>query len=400
MKNYFDILLNNFLLDNSQFVDSTQDYYVKFVRELPQYLYRYFDTNKYLIKASVGVGQKSEIPWVCIYNRNVTTSATHGIYICYLFQSDMSGFYLVLGQGITTFNALYGSQKYVNINKVAEYFKDLINNENFSKASIDLKGVKNLAKGYEAGTIISKYYEKDKYNEDQLLKDLIDMKEIYDGICYNLIDESYMDVVKNVLNCMDPSFIISDEANKIIEQAILNEIEDPEAELVSLELVDIPKTRKENKYSEITKKTIKKIDYLKKVKTNAKNGLLGEELVMIYEKNRLSSLGRNDLAESIKWISKENDGTGYDIISYDVDANNNITEKFIEVKTTEGSDTNIFYISTNELNVMEKLKKQYYIYRVFNLKTSHPELYILNYDDFNDKIELSVETYIANVVNE
>lgn len=41
----------------------------------------------------------------------------------------MSGFYLVLGQGITTFNALYGFQKYVNINKVAEYFKDLINNE-------------------------------------------------------------------------------------------------------------------------------------------------------------------------------------------------------------------------------------------------------------------------------
>lgn len=137
MKNYFDILLNNFLLDNSQFVDSTQDYYVKFVRELPQYLYRYFDNNKYLIKASVGVGQKSEIPWLCIYNRNITTSATKGIYICYLFQSDMSGFYLVLGQGITTFDELYGSQKYVNINKVAEYFKTLINNENFSKESID-----------------------------------------------------------------------------------------------------------------------------------------------------------------------------------------------------------------------------------------------------------------------
>lgn len=84
MKNYFDILLNNFLRDNSQFVDSTQDYYVKFVRELPQCLYRYFDTNKYLIKASVGVGQKSEISWVCIYNRNVTTSATQGIYMLFI----------------------------------------------------------------------------------------------------------------------------------------------------------------------------------------------------------------------------------------------------------------------------------------------------------------------------
>lgn len=400
MKNYFDILLNNFLLDNSQFVDSTQDYYVKFVRELPQYLYRYFDNNKYLIKASVGVGQKSEIPWLCIYNRNITTSATKGIYICYLFQSDMSGFYLVLGQGITTFDELYGSQKYVNINKVAEYFKTLINNENFSKESIDLKGVKTLAKGYEAGTIISKYYKKDRYNEKQLLRDLSDMKEIYDSICYNLVEESYMDIVRNVLNRMDPSFIIADEANKLIEQAILNEIEDSEVEFVSLELVDIPKKRKKNKYSEITKKTIKKTDYLKKAKTNAKNGLLGEELVMIYEKNRLLSLGRNDLAELIKWISKEDDGTGYDIISYDVDINNNIIEKFIEVKTTEGSDTNVFYISTNELSVMEKLKKQYYIYRVFDLKTSHPKLYILNYDDFNDKIQLSIENYIANVVNE
>lgn len=37
MKYYFDILLNNFLLDNSQLVDSTKEYYVKFVKELPQY---------------------------------------------------------------------------------------------------------------------------------------------------------------------------------------------------------------------------------------------------------------------------------------------------------------------------------------------------------------------------
>lgn len=400
MKYYFDILLNNFLLDKSQLVDSTKEYYIKFVKELPQYLYRYFDESKYLIKASVGAGQKSEIPWLCIYNRNVTISATQGIYICYLFKSDMSGFYLVLGQGITTFDELYGSEKYTNIRKVAKYFKELINNENFSKEPIDLNGEKNLSKGYEAGTIISKYYTTDKYDENQLLKDLSDLKEIYDGICDNLIEESYMDIVRNVVSYMEPSFIIADEANKIIEEAILNEINGQEAEIVSLELVDIPKTKRKNKYSKITKKTIKKIDYLKKAKTNAKNGLLGEELVMAYEINRLSELGRQDLAENIKWISKEDDGTGYDIISYDVDDNNNISEKFIEVKTTEAADTNVFFISINELSVMEKLKKQYYIYRVFNLKSSTPELYILNYDDFKNKVELSVENYIANVVNE
>lgn len=400
MKSIFEIVLNNYLLDESQLVDSTKDYYIEFVKNTPKHLYKYFDEKKYLIKASVGAGQKSEIPWLCIFNREVTTSATRGIYICYLFRKDMSGFYLVLGQGITTFENLYGIEKYTNVGKVANYFKNLINDDKFSKEPIKLMGEKGLSKGYEAGTIISKFYSKDSFSENELLKDLSDLKKIYDDICDNLMDFSYMDIVSNVVDNMDPSFIVAEEANRMIEKALLEELNVEEAEIVTLELVDIPKVKKKNKYSEITKKTIRKVDYLKKAKSNAKNGLLGEELVMSYEKNRLCNLGREDLAEKIRWISKEDDGTGYDIISFNIDEMNNVTEKYIEVKTTESNDTNVFYISANEVNVMEKLKEQYYIYRVYNLKTKHPELYILNYDDFKSKIELSVETYIANIVGE
>ena len=121
---------------------------------------------------------------------------------------------------------------------------------------------------------------------------------------------------------------------------------------------------------------------------------------MEYEKNRLNGLGREDLAEKIKWISKENDGTGYDIISFDIDEEHNVIEKYIEVKTTESNDNNVFFISANEINVMEKLKNQYFIYRVYNLKTKHPEVYILNYNDFHSRIELSVENYVANLIEE
>ena len=143
MKEKFDLLLREYLKDDSKLVNSSKEYYLEFVKNLPEDLYKYFDKEKYLIKASIGAGQKSEIAWLCIFNRNVTTSATQGIYICYLFKSDMSGFYLVLGQGITTFADLYGIEKYKNIEKVAKYFKNLIDDNKFSRENIDLKEKKN-----------------------------------------------------------------------------------------------------------------------------------------------------------------------------------------------------------------------------------------------------------------
>ena len=400
MKERFEFLMNEYLKDKTSLIDSGKDYYVKFVKEIPEYLYKYFDKGKYLIKSSVGAGQKSEIPWVCIFNRSVTETATQGIYIVYLFRKDMSGFYLELGQGITTFENLYGAEKYTNIIKVANYFKDLISGDSFSKEQIDLKGSKKLAKGYECGTILSKYYEKGKYTENELLKDLSDLKTIYDDICDNLMDDTYMNIVNNVIDNMNPYVISAREANIAIETALLEENELEEAEVMTLECVEIPNAKKKNKYSVIRQKTVRKIDHLKRARTSAKIGLLGEDLVMSYEKDRLISLGREDLVNKIKWISKEDDSTGYDIISFDIDKNDNVFEKYIEVKATEGNDTNIFFISANEVNAMEKLKDNYYIYRVFNLKTKNPKVFVLDYNNFKNKIELSIDTYLANLKEE
>lgn len=396
MKEKFDILLNKYLNDDSVSVDSNKDYYIEFVKNAPEYLYNYFDKEKYLIKASVGTGQKCEIPWLCIFNKNITTSATKGIYICYLFKSDMSGFYLSLGQGITTFEELYRKEKYDNIKKVAEYFRNLIDDNRFSKAPIDLKGTKSLSKGYEAGTIISKYYAKDNYSDEDLINDLIEIKDIYDEICENMAEYTYMDIVDNVLGNIESSYIIAKEADRIIKETIREESIDEKSK-VFLEQVDIPKCKRKNKYAEITKKTIKKIDYIKKAKSNAKNGLLGEELVITYEKERLTKLGREDLADKIKWVSKEDDTTGYDIISFDIGEFNDVHEKYIEVKSTEENDTNAFYISVNELRAMEMLKKQYYIYRVYNVKTNNPKVFILDYDEFKNKIDLTIESYVARI---
>jgi len=115
----------------------------------------------------------------------------------------------------------------------------------------------------------------------------------------------------------------------------------------------------------------RKIDFIEKAKKDAKTGLLGEELVVNYEKDFLIKNHRTDLAEKVKWVAKEADGYGYDVLSYDLNGN----EKYIEVKTTKLDKDQPFEISANELRTSYEFKDQYWIYRIFSLDTKQPEFY-------------------------
>ncbi|HEY4543644.1 MAG TPA: DUF3578 domain-containing protein, partial [Tissierellaceae bacterium] len=57
--------------------------------------------NEFIIKGSAGAGNWAEIPWICIFNKNITISAQKGIYIVFLFSSDMKRVYLSINQGFT-----------------------------------------------------------------------------------------------------------------------------------------------------------------------------------------------------------------------------------------------------------------------------------------------------------
>lgn len=152
--------------------------------EFPQLIRESMDLDEvtYKISGSVGQGQFSEIPWLAIYNRNITVSATRGYYIVYLFQADMKGFYLSLNQGWTYYKGKYGVKEgREKISKVAEYLRnqlDMIPN-NLSLTEIDLHGENDLAAGYEAGHICGKYYKADSINSAELHEDLSSMLLTY-----------------------------------------------------------------------------------------------------------------------------------------------------------------------------------------------------------------------------
>ncbi|MFS0906188.1 DUF3578 domain-containing protein [Priestia aryabhattai] len=122
------------------------------------------DPNIYHLVGSVGQGQWAEIPWLCIFIKDLTISATRGYYIVYLFNADGSGLYISLNPGWTYFKDKYGTKiGREKIRKTASIVRDKLNivPYNMKLLNIDLKGKGDLAKGYELGHICGRYYDID-----------------------------------------------------------------------------------------------------------------------------------------------------------------------------------------------------------------------------------------------
>ena len=106
-----------------------------------------------------------------------------------------------------------------------------------------------------------------------------------------------------------------------------------------------------------------KTNYLEKEQRNRNLGMHGEELVLQYEKWQLTVSGKENLADQVKWISKEEgDVAGFDILSRNI----NGTDKYIEVKTTKLGKETPFFFSRNELLFSQNKPSDYHLYRLFN----------------------------------
>ena len=88
-------------------------------------------------------------------------------------------------------------------------------------------------------------------------------------------------------------------------------------------------------------------------------GRFGELYIVEYERTKLRSVSKPDLANKVKRISEENSGIGYDILSFDLDGQ----EKYIEVKATSGVGST-FELTANELKTAERFSKRYWLYFV------------------------------------
>ncbi len=129
--------------------------------------------SKYKIQGSIGQGNPAEIPWLCIFDNEITTSAQTGYYIVFLFEANLKGVYMSLNQGWTQYEEEYGVAEGKNqILKNSSIAKSLLrSDQGFTYLPINLNATSTLGKGYEAGNICSKFYSSNDFPEDNVLID-------------------------------------------------------------------------------------------------------------------------------------------------------------------------------------------------------------------------------------
>ncbi len=141
------------------------------------------DEESYLIKGSVGKGRWAAVPWVCIFDRRITSSATKGVYVVYLLSQDCQTLYLTLNQGCTdVFNAGGKKAAVKFLRENAQKIISKIDARGFkTDENVHLgTGLKPVTELYQTGTIFYKAYRKGAVPSDaELRSDLMNMMDIY-----------------------------------------------------------------------------------------------------------------------------------------------------------------------------------------------------------------------------
>lgn len=145
-------------------------------------------------------------------------------------------------------------------------------------------------------------------------------------------------------------------------------------------LEEMPKKDAAWREPELVYRSPVKVNYLEVEQTNRAVGKTGERIALEYERWRLIRAGKESLADKVEWVSEtQGDGLGFDILS----RNENGTDRYIEVKATKLTKEAPFYFTSLEYDFSKRYSKNFFMYRVFNLK-SRPKLFIASgaYDEF------------------
>jgi hypothetical protein len=336
--------------------------------------------NNYLVRGSDGQGNILRTPWIAIMDKEVTTSATEGYYLVYLFNENLTKMYLEIGFGAYQFEKKFGrGKRYFDALEAA--VKDMQDSSVYLLAKIepairirihdkkpilDTQGDFHL-RSYEKCSIYCVEYELNNLPDDQdLEKDFLGMLKLYE--------------------LMTGSLLLAD-----VEDYVIDEVAVPSVEEDFKPLDFQPRILKKRNTSSIVQSHTGR-RYSKK---SDKVGKLGEEFVFNYERRLLEKAGFSDLAKKVIWHrnDKVNKTPGWDITSFQFDG----APKFIEVKASMGNTITNVILTKNELEKLQdgNLAENYFLYLISNL-VKNPKMEIVKNPAKYIKegqLLLSVESY-------
>lgn len=142
--------------------------------------------QRYTVVGSAGKGQWTDVPWIAILDTFITESPQSGYYPVLLFKKDMSGVYLSLNQGVTEVKESY-KRSAKNVLKLrAADFRAKIDISDQDVLEINLGSTSQIAKLYESGNIIARYYSAESIpNAANLQLDILRFMHVYEELAYN-----------------------------------------------------------------------------------------------------------------------------------------------------------------------------------------------------------------------
>jgi hypothetical protein len=161
-----------------------------------------------MVRSSGGRGKATFTPWLAVLDPDETESPQQGIYVVYLFSSNMRSLYLTLIQGVTQYLKKFGQREgrkrlaaegtaiYENLPE--DQVKDLIRN-----IKLGAGGFRQT--GYESGTIGAKGYDLPSLpSEQEIRRDLLRFLSLY---------QAAIDVKRSLLQSR-PGVIVSPSVQK------------------------------------------------------------------------------------------------------------------------------------------------------------------------------------------
>jgi hypothetical protein len=332
-------------------VDKNDPVYTLVTRLFPEALLPYVAEYESIVaEGSTGAGNITAAPWIALFDRRLTSSATTEYYVVYLFSTDMSTVTLCLAFGTTQFEKQFGgsSESFPRMRSAAVRLQEMFNHlipAQLGRGPIDLAAGprQRLHYAYQQAAILSHapYSTSALPEERQLVADLQALVRLY-------------------------SEIVSDPLEATVDRLVEAVVETARVETIQVRDFEPRQTRKvrdssgsssqERRYSPVSRKV----------------GDAGERAVMRYERERLVKLGRQDLADRVRWHAQEREFVGWDITSFDDDGN----ECFIEVKSSVGKPVTSVALTVNEWQAAcdTRQRNRYYIYLVSNALSAMPSI--------------------------
>ena len=191
----------------------------------------------------------------------------------------------------------------------------------------------------------------------------------------------------------ETSEIIEKISDEVVE--ISKEVEVPNC---NTELVfksgplEIRKYRKNE--SKNSKTRSKKPDYIAEQIVKSKQGELNEKLIYKEELKEVLKLGGKHQAELMEdFFKNKKENEGYDILSFELDENGDWIEKYIEVKSTKGSESTPIDITANEIEFAKSHVDNYYLYRIINSESNNRYVKIVTGKELLTNFNFVPETY-------